>query len=207
MRDQIARYCDDERIDLIVVDSVGLASDGKVSDDDTAIRFHRALNSLPPALCAAHVPKSSLSPDAKGDAVGPFGSVFFSNLCRLTWLVKKQPGASEDVVTVGLFRQKQNEGSRQRPVGLEFTFTTDRIRVRPVDLASVEGLSSRLPLGDRITHALKRGPLTYLQLAEELDAKQDSIIRAVNRAGKQFTKVEGTDNVYRIGLVDRHHVE
>ena len=28
---------------------------------------------LPPALCAAHVSKSSLGPDGKGDAIGPFG--------------------------------------------------------------------------------------------------------------------------------------
>jgi hypothetical protein len=99
--DAIRRYCDQQRIEFVAVDSVGLACDGKLIDDDVAIRFHRALGTLPPALCSAHVPKSSLGPDGKGDAVGPFGSVFFSNLCRMSWLVKKQPGASEDVVSVG----------------------------------------------------------------------------------------------------------
>ena len=84
--------------------------------------------------------------DGKGDAIGPFGSVFFSNLCRASWLVKKQPGNSDDVVTIGCFPQKQNDGARSRPSGLEFTFSTEQIAVRPVDLAGVEGLAQRLSL-------------------------------------------------------------
>ena len=118
----IRRYCDAHHIDFIGVDSVGLACDGKLGDDDTAIRFHRALGTLPPSLCAAHVPKSSMGPDGKGDAIGPFGCVFFSNLCRKSWLVKKQPGASDDVVTVGLFPKSRTTAIAQRPVGIEFTF-------------------------------------------------------------------------------------
>jgi len=185
------------------VDSVGLACDGKLSDDDTAIRFHRALGTLPPALCAAHVPKSSLSPDAKGDAVGPFGSVFFSNLCRMSWLVKKQPGATENVVTVGLFPHKQNDGDRQRPTGLEFTFG-DRIDVRPCNLADVEGLAERLPLSTRIAHLIRQnGPRSFAQIAEELGAKADSVIKAVNRNDRTFTRLDGNDGVGRIALVER----
>src|SRR5204862_4903064 len=113
------------------VDSIGLACDGKLTDDDVAIRFHRALANLPPALCAAHVPKSAIAPDAKGDAQA-FGSVYFNNLCRASWAVKKQPGASDDVVSVGLFPQKQNDGERRKPVGFQFTFSTERIEMETV---------------------------------------------------------------------------
>ena len=112
--DAIRRYCDQHNIESIGVDSVGLACDGKLADDDTAIRFHRALGTLPPAVCAAHVPKSSLGPDGKGDAIGPFGSVFFSNLCRASWLIKKHGGATDDIVTIGCFPQKQNDGAREQ---------------------------------------------------------------------------------------------
>ncbi len=200
--DRIRRYCEANGIEFVAVDSVGLACDGKLVDDDVAVRFHRALATLPPSLCAAHVPKSSLSADPKAEPVGPYGSVFFSNLCRASWLVKKQPGASEDAVTVGLFPQKQNDGDRQRPVGLEFTFGAERVGVRSVNLADVEGLADRLPLAVRIAHELKHGPLTFAQLAEELGAKVDSVVKAVQR-GKGFTKVSGADGVARIALVDR----
>jgi hypothetical protein len=201
--DRIRRYCDEHKIEMIGVDSVGLACDGKLSDDDTAIRFHRALASLPPSLCAAHVPKSSLGPEAKGDAVGPFGSVFFSNLCRMSWLLKKQPGATDDIVTVGFFPQKQNDGARQRPVGLEFTFTPERIHVRNVDLATVEGLAERMPLQARMIGLLRRGPRSYAEIAAELDAKVDSVIKTAGRHGDQFTKVPSTDGITRLALVER----
>jgi hypothetical protein len=117
-------------------------------------------------------------------------------------LVKKQPGASDDMVTVGLFPQKQNDGDRQRPVGLEFSFGAERIHVVPVNLADVEGLAEKLPLSARMTHLLRTGPLTYAQLAEELESKVDSVIKAVKRSNA-FTKMTGADGVTRISLVER----
>ena len=199
--DRIRRYCDEHQIAFIAVDSVGLACDGKLADDDVAIRFHRALATLPPALCSAHVPKSSLGPDGKGDAVGPFGSVFFSNLCRMSWLVKKQPGASDDIVTIGLFAQKQNDGARVRPVGLEFTFHAERIDVQPVDVAAVEGFASRLSISARMTHLLKGAPMTCAEIADKLGEKLDSVVKAAKR--DIFTKGPSPDGKTRIALVER----
>jgi hypothetical protein len=201
--DRIRQYCDKHNVVFIGVDSVGWACDGKLIDDDVAIRFHRALSTLPAAICAAHVPKSSLGPDAKGDAVGPFGSVFFSNLCRMSWLVKKQPGADKNLITVGLFPQKQNDGDPHPEVGLEFAFCPDRrINVRKIDLLDVEGLADRLPLASRIGGALRTGPLSYAELATRLDAKVDSIIKAVNR-NNVFVKVPSQDGIQRIALAER----
>jgi len=201
--DRIRRYCDEHGIAFVGGDSVALACDGKLTDDDTAIRFHRVCaNDLPPSLWAAHVPKASLGPDAKA-IVGPFGSVFFSNLCRMTWQVKKQAGVSEDLVTVGLMPEKQNDGARVAPVGFEFDFSPDRISVRNVDLATVDGLAEKLPLATRMAHALKRGPMTLALLAEELAAKVGSIDKAARRGQQLFTRVEGEDGITRIALVER----
>jgi hypothetical protein len=200
--DRIRRFCDTAHIAFIGIDSVGMACDGKLIDDDVAIRFHRALSCLPPSLCAAHVPKSAIAADVKTDPQ-VFGSVYFSNLCRASWVVRKQPGATEDLITLGLFPQKQNDGQRSRPVGLEFTFG-DRIDVRSIDIAAVEGLADRLPLAVRIQHVLKavRRPLTYAELADDLGAKVDTIIKTTGRS-PEFTKVLGADGVTRIALVSR----
>jgi hypothetical protein len=202
--DRIRRYCDEHRIAFLAIDSVGLACDGKLGDDDVAIRFHRALGSLPPALCAAHVPKSAAGPDATADPVGPFGSVFFSNLCRSSWLIKKQPGATDDLVTIGLFPQKQNDGDRLKPVGLEFRFTADRIDVDPVDLATVAGLADKLPLSGRMLGLLKAGPSTIATIATTLEAKPDTVEKTLKRhEGKLFTRVDGVNGVYRWGVLER----
>jgi hypothetical protein len=147
------------------------------------------------------VPKASVGPEAKA-SVGPFGSVFFANLCRMTWQVKKQIGVSEDVVSVGLIPEKQNDGARVPAAGLEFSFTRDRIHVRPIDLAAVEGLSDKLPLHVRMVHALKRGPLPIVLLANELDAKPDSVEKAARRGAQLFNRVQGQDGITRLALVE-----
>jgi hypothetical protein len=88
-------------------------------------------------------------------------------------------------------------------VGLQFGFDADQITVLPVDLAGVDGLADRIPLPTRIIHLLRRGPLSYAQIAEELGAKTDSVIKAVTRGTKAFTKVSGQDGVTRIALLEQ----
>lgn len=198
--DRIRRRCDELGIRYLAVDSVGLAAAGKLIDDDTAIRFYRALASLPPALCAAHVAKGTLNPDTKQDA-SPFGSIFFSNLARMTWHLKKQEDEdAKDRVVVGLYPAKQNDGARQVPVGFEVTFAGTQWPVRRVDLADVEGLSSKLSLQHRMRHALKSKPKSYAELADELGAKVNSVEKAAKRSNA-FTKVSSGDGVYRLALV------
>jgi hypothetical protein len=201
-QDRIRRYCDEHAVSFIGGDSVGLACDGKLSDDDTAVRFHRAAAAIRPGLWAAHVPKSTLTGDGKGDAVGPFGSVFFSNLCRSTWLVKKHEGEDQNLATVALTPQKQNDGERRRSVGLEFRFSPAGIAYQPVDLLTVKGLSDKVPIALRMAAALQRGPMTIALLANELEAIPDSVEKAAKR-GKQFTRVLGQDGIQRIALVER----
>jgi DNA-directed RNA polymerase specialized sigma24 family protein len=199
--DSIRRYCDAQHIAHIAVDSVGLAADGPLNEDETARRFHQALALLPPALCDAHVPKSAIGADIKTDPHA-FGSVYFENLCRMCWAVKKQPRDDENEVSVGLFRTKQNDGERAPAVGWTFTFTPAHITVTRTDLATVAGLADRLPVAQRIAEALKRGPMSYAELATELDAKKDTIIKAATRANG-FTKVLSRDGVQRLALVER----
>ncbi len=91
-------------------------------------------------------------------------------------------------VIVGLFPQKQNDGDRQRPVGLEFTFHADDILVKPVNLAGVEGMSERLSLPARMAHLLKANPLTYAEIAEKLNAKLDTVIKAANRRPERLRR-------------------
>ncbi len=199
--DKIRRDCDLYKIDAIAIDSVGLASLGKLADDDTAIRFHRALSNLPPAICAAHVPRSAvIDTKAEPDA---FGSVFFKNLSRIAWAIRKQSTGSDDMTIVGAFPAKQNDGARLKPVGLQFTFSDDVIGVAPVNLANVEGLADRLPLASRIAYLLKRGPLSYAQLANDLDAKVDRIIKAVNRRRDFVTVKDEATGVTRVALLER----
>ena len=46
-------------------------------------------------------------------------------------------------------------------------------------------------------------PMTLAALAEELDAKVDSLEKAASRRPKVFTKVHDDDGIYRLALVER----
>ena len=55
-----------------------------------------------------------------------------------------------------------------------------------------------------MTHLLKRGPLTFAEIANELDGKLDSIVKAASRGvGTTFTKVLSPDGITRLALVER----
>jgi hypothetical protein len=198
-RDHIRRFCDDKGIQFIGIDSISAVCDGKLADDDVARAYNRALDGLPPSLAAAHVPKST---DPAAD-LKMFGSAFFHNFARQTWSVRKVTGQNDDVVTVMLVPHKQNDGKRLLPVALEFNFEADRIDVRNVEPTGVQGLSESLPLRVRMMPLLKRGPLTIVQLADELGAKQDAIVKVLQRS-QAFTKLTNCpDGVHRIALVER----
>jgi hypothetical protein len=196
--DAIRRFCDEKQIQFLAIDSVGLACDGKLADDDVARAYNRALDYLPPSLAAAHIPKN-----AEGAAnLKAFGSAFFHNFARLTFTVKKQDGDSDDVVAVLITRQKQNDGARLRPVCLEFTFDPDRIAVRNVDPVTVQAFVEDLPLWQRMKHALTPGPQTIARLAQDLGANAESLERTVRRKNGLFTRVPGPDGVARIALLE-----
>jgi hypothetical protein len=199
-QDDIRRFCEERSIQFIGIDSIGAACEGKLADDDVARAYNRALDHLPPSLAAAHVPKNG---DKDSEAVKPFGSAFFSNYTRMSWKLKKQVGASPDLVTVMYTPGKQNDGQRVRPVALEFDFAPDRIGVRNVEPATVDGFAQSLPLNVRLSHLLKAGPMTIAAIARELDAKPDSIQKALNRGDKVFTCFPGKDGVDRWALLER----
>jgi hypothetical protein len=199
--DRIRRFSDTHHVDLVGIDSVSLAAAGKLTDDDTARSFQRALAELPASICVAHIPKTQSGGDDR-PIDKPFGSAFFHNYLRASWILKKQPGATDDVVTVGAFPSKQNDGPRQRAAGFEFIFAQDdRIHVRSVDLATVDGLAESLPIRQRMIRLLQRGAISIDAIAEELQAKKNTIEQALSRdKGKTFVRVPGNGTGY-IGLV------
>lgn len=64
-------------------------------------------------------------------------------------------------------------------------------------------VASAPPLWQQIKASVRTGPMTLLELAEELSpAKLDSIDRIVRRHSTLFAKVDGTDGVARVSLVN-----
>ena len=199
-QEHIKRFCDSKQIAFVGLDSISAAVDGKLADDDVARAFNRALDGLPPSLSTAHIPKSNgENPQADSKA---FGSAFFHNFARATWSLKKDVGANPDLVTVVLTPQKANDGDRQRPAALEFEFAGERVYVRNIDVEDVASHADSLPLHMRIARLMGAGPITIDAVAQALDAKPNSINKAIKRElGVRFEKVIGADRIDRYALL------
>lgn len=166
-----------DRLDYVVLDSIGFACDGRPEDAEVAVRYQQALRGLGEgvgSLHVAHVSKSSEGNDQK-----PFGSVFWHNLARSTWNVKRAEGTPGDsVLHVALHHRKANTTARQRSLGFELSFSRERTGVRRVDLAEVDELASQLSTPERIRNVLRsEGRMKRQALRAELDDVPDSTFR------------------------------
>lgn len=204
--DRLRRIVRDEAIDYTVVDSIAFACDGPPEAAESAAAFYRALRTLNTgSFLIAHTNRSEAG-DQK-----PFGSTFWHNGARATWFIQRERldvAADGQTLVVGLFNRKANCGPLRPAVGFELAFgdtgTGQQTSVRRVDLTRVAELAAKLPLWQRIVGVLHNGPQTLATIADELGAKVDSVEKAVNRSqGRTFVRVDGTDRVTRIALVDR----
>lgn len=195
--DRLGRLVRQHRVDYVVADSVAFACDGPPEAAEVAGRYFMALRSLGVgSLNIAHVNKSD-----QGDQK-PFGSTFWHNGARSTWFMKAGDTTPEGL-SVGLFNRKANLGPLRQAIGYSIAFDMDRTTFRRCDVSGIDELASDLPLWQRIRQAVRHRPLTLVALAEELDAKADTIDRTVRRMRKVFTRLDGDDGVARIALVTR----
>lgn len=200
--DGLRRRVREDGIDYLVLDSIAVGCAGAPESAEVAADFMRALRQVGVgALCLAHVSKAE-----DGDKK-PFGSGFWHNLARATWHIRRsEPTADERLVELCVTPRKNNLGPVGSPFAFRVTFDEGRTSFRTIDAASVEDFAPRLPLWQRIRATLrKEGPLTLAALADELDAKVDSIEKAVKRQDQTFTRVTGPDGVFRVALLDPAH--
>jgi hypothetical protein len=201
--DRLARVVGNLHLEFAVFDSVVPACGSKPEDAEQAANYFRAIRSIGgPAFTSLHI--AHITKGENGDAK-PFGSVFWSNLIRQSWFVKAEDPQPGEAITVGLYPRKHNLGPKGAAVGFAVSFRDDGIHIWPADLTDVPALAGHLPLWQRIARELRTGPKTLAQLADLLDAKQNSIEQAVLRGHHTFTKVVNfPDGIHRVGLLERH---
>lgn len=182
IREQISK----EKIDLVIVDSIGFAASGSLTEDDTARNSMNALRQMSPAtrLVVAHVSNAvaqGMSP------ARPFGSAFFWNGMRSGVEVKRsQEGTSDTVIDLGLFHRKSNDGRHARPIGVTVLFDQGDngkdIVFEPTDIEDVPDLAARSPLQLRIREMLKKGALDTTEILERMpDVTPETLRKTIDR--------------------------
>jgi hypothetical protein len=184
--EQIQNMVKANHIKLLIVDSLGPAARGNLNDPEPAINYHAALRQIGiTSLTLAHCAKESLTTRRT-----IFGSVFFTNLARSVWECKAEQETGEDETIISLKQTKANLSKLHLPLGYKFTFTDKTIKVSQTELKDT-GLSGELPLSFQIKNLLARGPKAVKEIADNLEANQDSVRTAINRLyrKKQLVKV------------------
>jgi hypothetical protein len=203
--DRLSRIVHEHRLTYAILDSIGFACAGPPEAAEHATAYIRALRSLGiGSLNLAHVSKAGEASEHR-----PFGSTFWHAGARMTWFVKSESAPGSDTLTLGAFNRKNNIGPPLPAVGFEVTFTDDRTQIRRTDLTSSESLAGRLTTYERVTSALKRGPMTVAALAQSLDMKVDSIEKFCKRRAQSgaLVRLEAIDGVpTRYALADRRVV-
>jgi hypothetical protein len=180
----------DNNIKMIIVDSLGPAAGGNLNDPEPAIRYHQALRTLGgTSLTLAHNAK-----DLNSDSKSIFGSVFFSNLARSIWQCKAEKEPMSSYAIVGLKQIKASLSQIHTPIGLAFEFDEQAniIFVTKSDLKDTS-LAGDLPLSLRIKDLLRAGAMTVNEIAEALDAKENTLRTALHRLKKQGVTVQLED--------------
>lgn len=170
--------------DVLILDSLAMAAGGQeLERADAAIRFNAALRALNCAsLILGHTPK----PQEDQQQRHLYGSVFFHNLCRVSWECRREGD------TVGLYARKNNLGRKHGDLGFKIMMNEDMAIVEEADLYDEPILSAALPLQDQIVKELREHPcLTVGELADALGVRRPIVRATLHRYKKRFISDDG----------------
>jgi hypothetical protein len=123
---QVQRKIREVGADIIVIDSLGIASGGDLNASEPAINFFNALRQLPVTpLIIAHTSKDKMNLRKT-----VYGNAYYENLSRSIWEAVKEQDHSTNYLTLSLYQRKAPPFSGyQKPIGFRFNFEGDKICV------------------------------------------------------------------------------
>jgi hypothetical protein len=180
-----------EKISLLIIDSLGPAARGNLNDPEPAIKYHAGLRQLGiTSLTLAH---NSKDPLTKKRTI--FGSMFFTSLARSVWECKAEQETGEDEAIISLKHHKANLSRLHPPLGYKFTFTDNSITIAKTDLKDT-GLSGELPLSWQIKNLLRKGSLPISEIADQLNSNKETIGRILRRLRTRTEVVKLEDDTW-----------
>lgn len=180
----IQRMIAEKEISVLIVDSAGLACGGQPQDESLVIPYFGALRQIGiTSLTIGHVAKNA-------EHKTPFGSVYWTNMPRSVYEVKKVQNEDEDELMIGLYHRKVNMGKLQKPHGFKFAFSPEHVTVTRTMVEAVPELASQMSLRSRMVESLRHGPKTARAIANELEDSLPQIqARLSEQKGRTFSIV------------------
>lgn len=196
---EIQKVVMQEDIQLVIIDSVGMASELVGEYHSSAIKMLRAARSLGCSI---------LLLDHKTKEGKQFGSIYKINEVRSAFELKSAKDSTGKLLDISIKNTKINNGAFAKTQALRIEFTgddntTEIARFSTINLNESEELSKDEPVWSRISYVLRGGPLTIDQISDELSVEKANITTNLNRHKKHFLKL----NDGRWGLKDLNHPE
>lgn len=197
--EELARILDEHRVDVLIVDSLGLAAGNTREGGDaaeTALRLFSALRILGrTSLLVDHVRGDDISSSEHAGS-RPYGSVYKVNLARSVFELRREESPGPEGAQLVLLHRKTNDGPLLPPMGLQVVHEPSRIRIDRCEVTAPDLEPRALTVGQRLRRELQQGALETGVLAARLSISATNIRSAVHREKYLQRLPDG-----RIGLV------
>lgn len=186
-------------IGLVVLDSMGYAAAGDLESSTSARELHSALRYLGvSALCIHHISKDSMS---RNSVSRPFGSIYYENMARHTFELKKEQEEDQSFLEIGMYDRKSNNVGKISPIGWEISFdnagdATSAVTFKRRAISDTK-LRKVVTVDEEIQRLLEDfGPMKRLQIAAALkdqkgiELEPDRISTEISKHRDRFVKLE-----------------
>jgi len=188
------KACEDYGVELLIVDSYGVALHGDAEHARDVIGFHQEyLEPLRASGTAVLVidHQSRLQSGQSYQQKGAFGSVYKANLARSVIQVEATE-RGEGTPTVRLRQKKHNFGPLVEPFGVKLSFSEEAVSLEAVELKASElAEEATLTAPERVKLALEDGPAYPWEIAETTGVPLKTVKNVLTGLRKQGT-VEAT---------------
>lgn len=188
--EHIRDICLKHDVQMIVVDSLGLATGGGLDEAESVLSYFGALRWIGvTSLTITHTNKEGQI----------FGSVYTLNCGRSIWELKRSGNEGDENIDVGLWHRKANIVAKQKPRAFGITFTDGAITITDKDPMESEVVSENLSISELCYQIVTRdGPVEKAEMTERVaeyrgetpDKVRPSVATAISRHLKAGRIVE-----------------
>jgi hypothetical protein len=188
--DTIRAKVEKEAITFVIIDAAADACGGEPESAANALRYFNALDKLPDGVASLTLAHVTNNGSRQQQVERAFGSAYWHNRPRRTWYVAREQEEESDVVDIGLYCKKVNDGRKPAPLGLRLTFEGrgGPVVIERADIRETPALQQRRPLRYQIWDVLDQ-PLTPRSIAALVDASVESVAARLRGTPAMFERV------------------
>jgi len=178
--EQVQRAVIEHGVNLVVVDSLGMAAGGDQDKSTDIIRYFQALRTL---RC------TTLTIDHLNKEGKLYGNVYKFNESRCIWQTKSVSEPGQSTLDIGLYHRKMNNGRLEKPLGFKLEFGDGVYTVSKQDVMAIPDLASEATPMQQIHDLLRHTPtMTAEEIGSELSLTTKNTLAILRNGSRRFQR-------------------